>query len=320
MISTDKKNLIRKRLCQGASVTDIVNEVQVSRMTVHRVKKELPPDVIGKSEGNQDDLSTVNISTLLTKEEAKFARKYGKEVDLFEDEEEGWTYHLTKEDYRMKTSGLWWSFIAYPESVPENWIEKLRHTGLRFAISPLHDKDTWNHDSPEAVDAETGEIIPRGARYKAGDPKKAHWHGIVVSDKSMSAKDANAVIRKCTNGPYVQKCRSLRNAYEYFLHINAPEKYQGYDKDDIQCFNNFQLEPNKYETGILQNEILKMMRDQNLTTMDKVVEAYIDQPEYITVLAGKPGIFSSYANALWRKENPEGRVQRVKVITEDDEQ
>ena len=41
---------------------------------------------------------------------------------------------------------------------PSDWIEQLQLSGAQFAISPLHDKDL----------------------NATGEPKKAHWHVIVV--------------------------------------------------------------------------------------------------------------------------------------------
>ena len=51
-----------------------------------------------------------------------------------------------------------WAFVVYPESAPSDWIEQLQLSGAQFAISPLHDKDL----------------------NATGEPKKAHWHVIVV--------------------------------------------------------------------------------------------------------------------------------------------
>lgn len=319
MVSDEKRNLIRKRLLQGIPHKEIATEAGVGLSTVQRIKKKMPASALGAHDTGDNSIIYDN-TTNLTKMEALYTKKLEGELALYEDIEEGWVFHLTKSDYRLKTSGCWWQAIVYPESAPEGWIQRLRNTGLRLAISPLHDKDTWNHDSPEVVNPETGEIIPKGARYKAGDKKKAHWHIIVVSDQRMSAQDANDTIRRCTYGPYVQKCRSLKNAYDYFLHKNAPEKYQGYDKDEIQIYNNFHLEPNKYETGILQAEIIRDIKEHNLDSMYKVMDFFVESPELMVILCAKPGIFTSYVRSLWKKNNPEGNVQRIKIITDESEE
>lgn len=311
-ISDEKTKLIRRRLVQGRPLAEIAEEAGVSQSTVQRVKKATPDEVYKEAEDSGD--GAIKLTNVLTKTEEKYTKKLQGAMQLYEDDVEGWCYHLDKADYRLRTSGCWWSFIVYPESAPAGWWERLVATGLELARSPLHDKDKWTHDSPEMVDAETGEIIPKGARYKANDRKKAHWHGIAKSDKRMSFQDANSLIQGITHGPYIQKCRSLKNAYEYFEHLNHPDKYQGYDKNEIVLANNFHLEPNKYEAGVMQCEIINTIHDNGMTEVWQLTEHYRDQPEYIAIIAAKPGIFTSLLHSLWNRQNPEGKVKRVKIV------
>lgn len=318
MVLTEaKQNLIRQRILAGCTIRSIAQEVGVSERTVCNYKKKIPVKRIPENDSGDNTIIWDNTKQL-TNLEKKYTTKIEREIALYEDIEEGWIYHITSQDYRLKTSGLWWCGIVYPDSAPEGWELKIRDMGFRLAISPLHDKDTWNHDSPEMVDPSTGKIIPKGARYKAGDRKKAHWHIIIVCDQRVSAVDINNTIRAVTNGPYLQKCRSLRNAHDYFWHINAPEKYQRYDKNEARYFNNFHLEPNKYEIGLLQNDIFETIKEHNFINMVDLIDHYIGQPEYITILTAKPGLFTSYINGRWKKAHPEGRVQRVLLVTEKD--
>lgn len=313
MLSEAKQKLIRKRLSQKVPAKDIAQEAQVSLRTIQNYKKKLPYNVYSPELDSGDNAIKVDYSGFLTKQEEKYTKRLQGALQLYEDEIEGWCYHLHKDDVRRRTSGLWWVAVAYPESVPENWIEKLKATGLEAEISPLHDKDKWSHDSPEMVNGETGEIIPKGHFYKFGDRKKAHWHIIIKSEKRMSYVEANALIRSITNGPYIQKCRSLKNAHEYHTHLNHPEKYQGYDKDEIIVLNGFHLEPNKYEAGIMQDEILGEIRDRNVTEFYELTDLYRGQPEYIQIIASKPGIFTSLIKSLWLKQHPE-RVTKVQIV------
>ena len=34
-----------------------------------------------------------------------------------------------------------WALVAYPESLPADWLQILADTGLQVAVSPLHDSD-----------------------------------------------------------------------------------------------------------------------------------------------------------------------------------
>lgn len=316
-ITEEKKNLIRKRLTQGVAIVDIAEELQVSERTVKRYKKSLPIALDEVQIQTGDNSIKVNYTTLLTKKEEGFAKKIQKELMLFDDEEEGWVWHVTKGDQRLKQSGCWWTAIVYPESAPERWIEKLKLQGFRIAISPLHDKDTWNHDSPKYVDPETGEVISKGSLYKMGDRKKAHWHIIIVVDKRTGYVEMNNVIRNICHCPYIQKCRSLKNAFEYFLHINAPEKYQGYDKDEIQTYNNFHIEPTKYESSLIAQEMVLLIQEHNITEWCDCVEFFNLDPEMSLILSTRTAYFSAYVKSRYYKANP-NQVKRseVKVVKE----
>lgn len=316
-ISEDKQNLIRKRLLQGHSIKDIAQETGVSEKTVSKYKKNAPtqPTV---SVGSEDITIQVDYTAVLTKREELVAKKILAEVALYEDVVEGWSYHLTAHDDRIRQQGLWWEFIVYPDSVPENWLERLKATHLQIAISPLHDKDTWNHDSPEMVNPETGEIIPKGARYKMGDRKKAHWHGIVKCDKKCSWREMNAQLQNILHCPYIQKCRTLKGAYDYFLHINHPERYQGYFKDEIIKMNGFVVEPTKFEQGILYDEIVTVVIDRHFTKWREVCKFYHGQPEYMLLLSSRPAIITEVLKDNWRTQNPDGRVQKVEIIKKDE--
>ena len=258
-----------------------------------------------------DERLKYDYTTILSKREEVLTKKIEKEIALFEDDDEGWTYHITAHDDRLRQSGKWWCAIVYPESVPPNWIDKLRAKGYAIAISPLHDKDTWNHDSPAMVNAETGELIPVGARYKTGDRKKAHWHIIIISEVKVHFREINKEIQDITHCPYVQKCRSLKNSYEYFLHINAPEKYQGYDKNEIQTYNNFRIEPNKFEQAEIYGEAIETIIEKQFTDWTEVIKFYKNSPEYILVLTNKPSVVTETLKVNWRRKNPEGIIQKT---------
>lgn len=315
-ISEDKQNLIRKRLLQGHSIEDIAMETGVSKRTVMNYKKNAPtqPTVSVRSE---DTTLQIDYTTLLTKKEEALTKKIEKEKALYEDIAEGWTYHLTEHDDRIRQQGLWWSFIAYPDTVPENWLERLQATQMQIAISPLHDKDTWNHDSPPMINAETGEIIEKGARYKMGDRKKAHWHGIVKTDKKTSFREMNALLQNILHCPYIQKCRSLKGNFDYFLHKNNPEKYQGYFKDEIIKMNGFIVEMTKFEQGVIYDEIVTKVIENCYTTWTEVFRHWHGQPEYVLLLSSRPAVITEVLKENWRKKYPEGRVQKIKIVTDE---
>lgn len=110
-----------------------------------------------------------------------------------------------------------WVTVVYPDSAPKNWREILRLTGLKGAISPLHDADV-NGD---------------------GHEKKAHWHVILCWDGPASYNSAKRVTDKL-NAPRPEDCVSVKGYYRYLTHEDNPDKAQ-YSKNDIETFGGFNI-------------------------------------------------------------------------------
>lgn len=289
----------------GYTHENIAEALGISAKTIQREIKDLPEEY-------QEEFKGGNV---ITKLEKKYIDRIKGERELFEDIEEGWVYHMTEEKLLQQTSGKWWSFIFYSDSAElEEVIKAFKAKGLEVAISPLHNRDKWTHDSPETTDKETGEIIPKGARYKCGDRKKEHRHGIVKFDQPVSFRTANGIIREITNGPYAQKCLSITGAYEYFVHKNNPEKFQ-YDCEEIIRINGFRLELTKTEKKLMTNEISKKVIDENIDEFNSLINAYRDQIEYINLISEKSYYFGALCQSLWKKNNP-NRITRNMLVNE----
>lgn len=318
MISEAKRNLIRQRIIQSCPLKSIAEEAQVSEATIKRIKKEMPAEIYEAAKDAGDNRIKVDYSKVLTEQEKKLTEKLESVLALYEDPEEGWIYHVTKYDAVLKQNSRVWCFIAYPESAPEGWIEDLEMTMLEAEISPLHDRDKWEHDSPAMIDKETGKIIPKGAHYKVGDRKKAHWHGMVVFPRAVNFKVANGIIQNITHGPYVQPLRgSMLKNHEYFLHKNHPGRYQGYDPKEIINLNGFHIAPTKHELAVMQADIISTIIERKISDWADLMEYYKFTPEYIGIITNKPGAFSATVKSMWHKKNPEGKVTKVKIIKEE---
>lgn len=124
----------------------------------------------------------------------------------------------------------------------------------------------------------------------------------------------NTLLQNMLHCPYIQKCRSLKNAYDYFLHINAPEKYQKYEKDEIIKMNGFVVEPTKFEQGVLYDEVAQKILDYEFTTWTQLFRLYQGQPEYILLLSSRPTMFTKLLDDNWRKQHPDGRTHMVKIV------
>ena len=322
MAVTEKQyaKIVDMLISQRFARDEIAEETGVSTKTVQRIKNVLKEKASNAlTEDGIEALKNNSFKDYITNEEKKYIQKYKKSILEYEDVEEGWCFHIESLREKKRESGTWWMGIVYPESAPENWKERLEATGNPIAISPLHDKDTWNHDSPEVVDPETGEVIyKKGERYKAGDKKKPHWHILIKFQTRVHWEEVNRTFREITNGPYLQKCYSLSGSYFYHTHEHNPEKYH-YDNSERIILNNFILEFTKAEQKLFLAEICEYVAEhKELDTFTKVIEAYKGRDEYLMIITAKAYAITQIATDNWRQRHPEGRVRKVRIVNEEE--
>ncbi len=325
-LENSKKALIDYLLDSGKTQKEIAKSLGVSLITIKRYCKEQKK---GASLGK--DIAPMHSKKCSIKyidynnKDNHIASVLEKEKILFEDEEEGWVYSTSvlKRELKINTSGLWWSMIVYPDSAPKNWKELLIRTGYEIAISPLHDKDKWDHNSPakEVVNGEDGEIIdvPEGALYKKGDAKKSHWHVIVKVPQRISFREMNTRMQDMLNCPLIHKCNSLKGMYQYFIHLNNPEKYQ-YEENEIEKYNGFILEANERERKIILKDVVDTIRECNIENYDELVFRFSDDIEYLNVIIIKAYALKTVCDSIWRKNHPDySKVVTVKYAKEEKE-
>lgn len=134
-----------------------------------------------------------------------------------------------KKDDRVRN----WTFIVYPESAPEDWIDKLAENQVPFIISPLHDRDT----TPQ------------------GELKKAHWHVVLVFSGNKSYSQIKD-ITDSLNAPAPEKVKDIRAIVRYLTHVDYPDKAQ-YQKNDIRLCGGVDIDLDSY---FLTKSDLKQIR------------------------------------------------------------
>src|SRR5699024_1245308 len=123
----------------------------------------------------------------------------------------------------------YFTFLLYPESIPENWKMQLELIGVPIAISPLHDKDKSN---------------VKGQEYK-----KAHYYEIYVAGNPLTTYSVRMRNQREISKESVTKVKmnkqSIENMYLYLTHESkdaiAKNKYK-YNKKDIELLNNFDID------------------------------------------------------------------------------
>lgn len=139
-----------------------------------------------------------------------------------------------------------WTFVIYEESAPSDWRDIIKQRGLVAAASPLHNKD---------INAD-------------GEPKKPHWHIIVVYDGPTTYSNVLALSQGELRGTIPKVLDSPRGMYTYFTHEDNPEKAQ-YEKSDIEHFNGFNITN------------LCMLKSSEIIEIKKKVIEFIDDNDII---------------------------------------
>nr|CRY97210.1 hypothetical protein [uncultured prokaryote] len=169
-----------------------------------------------------------------------------------------------------------WAMVVYPDSLPSDWLEQLRMTGLQCAISPLHDRD-MNAD---------------------GTPKKAHYHIIVC----YSGPTSFNVVKQLTdmlNAPGPQPLEQIRGYFRYLSHKDNPEKAQ-YDERDILSVNGFNIadyvEMTHSEVLAIKRELLELIRKTNILEYSELMDLLQDSDMVVQfdVASSNTLFFKSY--------------------------
>lgn len=127
-----------------------------------------------------------------------------------------------------KEKARYFTFLLYPESIPDDWELKLETLGVPIAISPLHDKDKSNVE---------------GQQYK-----KPHYHVIYIAKNPVTADSVRWKIKKLLGEnslAMVQVALNVENTYLYLTHESKDaiaKKKHVYDKANIKLINNFDID------------------------------------------------------------------------------
>ena len=135
-----------------------------------------------------------------------------------EEEESGEKRKKRKKDARRRV----YAFLAYEESAPKDWINRLDNLHVKAAISPPHNADT----------------LPDGT------PKKTHWHGLLVFDGNKSREQVReilqGVLEESFNG-HIEDVHDTGAYARYLCHLDNPEKAR-YNPSEVKCLGGMDYE------------------------------------------------------------------------------
>ncbi len=200
-----------------------------------------------------------------------------------------------------KDKARYFTFLLYPESIPNDWSQRLELMGVPIAISPLHDKDKSNVE---------------GQTYK-----KAHYHVVYVAKNPVTTDSVRKRIQRVLGARSVSKVQivvqSMENMYLYLTHESkdaiAKNKHK-YSKRDITLLNNFDID--RYVTLDVEdkddmlNDVCDLIDDHNLANMRELrrfvklhgVEYGLPSMKIInSVLRAHTGLIRLYFDAVYQE-------------------
>ena len=177
----------------------------------------------------------------------------------------------SKNSSRTIEKSIYFTFLLYPESLPLDWETSLKTTGRPIAVSPLHDQDVtskqtlenqkrrfqlelddnryvWSEDLKDSYQKKIDDL------QLAIDGKKKfylkpHYHVIYIAKNPVTANSVRQKIQKLLGVDALAEVKiiatSVRNMFDYLTHESVDaiaKKKHVYDKKDILCLNNFDID------------------------------------------------------------------------------
>lgn len=200
-----------------------------------------------------------------------------------------------------KDKARYFTFLLYPESIPDDWEIKLESLGIPIAISPLHDKDLSGIE---------------GQKYK-----KAHYHIVYVSKNPVTSESVRLKIKRILGDKSIAMVQivstSMENMYLYLTHESkdaiAKNKVK-YLKKDIKLINNFDID--RYITLDVEdkedmlNDVCDMIDEYDLANMRELrrfvkihgLEHNLPSMKIInSVLRSHTGLIRLYFDAVYQE-------------------
>ncbi len=158
-----------------------------------------------------------------------------------------------------------WTFITYPDSLPENWTEIVEEEiTVSFVVSPLHDKDILK-------DSEEG-------KNPYHPFKKPHYHNMISFSQVKSYAQVVEICKKL-GAQHCEQVHSVHSMARYFIHADQKNKAQ-YSKKDIQAFCGADID--KMLT-VNDKERYKLINDMMQCIDDNGIEEFFDFVNYARI-------------------------------------
>ena len=198
---------------------------------------------------------------------------------------------------KTQTKARYFTFIIYPESIPEDWEDRLTSLGLAMAVSPLHDKDKSEVEGQEF--------------------KKAHYHVLYVARNPVTTESVRKKIKRTLGDKslsHIEIVDNVEHVYLYLTHESKDaikkNKYK-YAKKDIKFINDFDIDRyvflDENEKRELKNKLLNIVQEKHLVNVIDLMgylqkygseHGITNMSDVYDVVTSSPGVFR-----LWFEGN-----------------
>ena len=158
---------------------------------------------------------------------------------------------------KTQVKARYFTFIIYPESIPEDRADRITSLGLAMAVSPLHDKDKSEVEGQEF--------------------KKAHYHVLYVARNPVTKESVRKKIKRTLGDKslsHIEIVDNVEHVYLYLTHESKDaikkNKYK-YAKKDIKFINDFDIDRyvflDENEKRELKNKLLNIVQEKHLVNV-----------------------------------------------------
>lgn len=164
-----------------------------------------------------------------------------------------------------------WAFVVYPDSAPEDWLDKLLEQHVPCFVSPLHDRD-FNAN---------------------GEVKKPHWH-VLMAFKGLKSEEQAQEISDACSGVKVQACKDLRAYARYLCHLDNPEKapYSPADVVSLGGLDFLEVVGTAADTDAALAEMMAWCIEERCTSFFRLANfAKENKPDWFRVMTSSRTVF-----------------------------
>ena len=161
-----------------------------------------------------------------------------------------------------------YAFVVYPDSAPDDWIQRLDDLHIEALISPLHDRDV----NPD------------------GKSKKSHWHCMLLFDGKKSLAQINEIREKVLGPDYnraLEDIGSLRGYARYLCHLDNPEKFQ-YPRSGVTALGGADFDATIALPGDdvkMMGDILEYINSSDIFYFDQLLSVFkVSNPDWFSFL------------------------------------